>query len=212
MSPIVKNAEVILGGGEHVIFECGKLNVLIGNNAPRSVLAIAEVVSGAYNANLEFRFLNLEIEYRDKEYKISTSSNEKGEIRAIISYKGNEGDFDPQAFEEYEDMMLEFSANSANVFTNAKVTWFDNVLSNQQIASQNYVEWLDILQYDTERGDKRPLFLINFFEHFEEEERNEIISELMKLDRQIFISATRDLFENGFPGVKVTVEKTWTVI
>ena len=212
MSPMVKNAEVILGEGEHAVFECEKLNALIGDRAPKAVLAIAEAVSGVYNETSESRFLNLEVCHKGKEYKISTASDASGELLAIISYKGSNEEFDLQAFEEYEDMLIEFSANSANVFTNAKVTWFDNVLSNQQIASKNYREWLDVLKEDTDRGDGRPLFLINFFEHFREEERTEIIHELLKLNRQIFISATRDLFENGFPGTKVNVEKVWTVI
>ena len=212
MLQTIKNAEVILGSGEHVILECEILNAFIGDKSTETVFALAEVVCGKHNEYLERRITNLEIIYGNKNYIISTASDDDGEIRAIVSYKESESEFDMQAFEEYEDMLYKASVNSANVFCNKKRTPFDNMLSNEQIALKNYHEWLELLKIDTKKGDVRPVFITNFFEHLQEVTRNEIVVELLKLDRQIFISATRDLFENNFPGTKVFVEKVWTVI
>ena len=212
MEQIIKNLEVILGSGEHAISRCEMLNVLIGEKAPETVMAIAEVACGQHNETKERRITNLELEYEGKEYIVSTTSDDEGLIRAIITYKEQEGFCSYKAFEDYERMIERSSKNHSNVFLNKKITLFDNTLSNEQIALKNFSEWIEFLRNDTFQGDFRPIFMINFFEHLQEVTRNEIVAELLKLNRQIFISATRDLFENSLSGIKVNVEKVWTVI
>ena len=207
----INNAEVILGAGEAVAFECGMMNALIGARAPDVVIALAEVVSGADNESDEKRFVSLEVEYEGKEYTVFTAGGEMG-VRAIISYKGSENEFDPNAFLEYKRMLKEFSKNSANVFRNTKMPCFDSLLSNGEITFKNYEEWLALIKGREMREDGRPVFLINFLEHFVEAERALMIEELKGLGRQIFISATRDLFDGSFDGVKVEVERAFTVI
>ena len=97
--------------------------------------------------------------------------------------------------------------NTANCFDNRKRTAADRRLTDLEVTILNFKEFFRLLCEDTEKGDRRPIFIAGLLECLPSgDEVRRVIAELLSLSRQLFFAAPRDLWPGDIPVKKFMLQ------
>ena len=83
----------------------------------------------------------------------------------------------------------------------------ENTLSESDYRVANFKSFMDIVKAETENGDRRPIYIFNFFERLDDSvDINPFLDELASLDRQVFVAVNKN-----YPVEKMSHDKVQIV-
>lgn len=201
----ILNAEIILGSGEHVVSEFQKTNLLVGENSVSVLKALAEVSCGAFNESRNMRIVNFDFFFDEQLYRISATAMSDEPMKVFATYaEDDDQTLNDLALFEYKGLIIDFSLNSANSFFNKQSYLSD--AKDEELTEKKWAEFVELLVRDTALGDTRPIFVYDG-----DSVSADMLAQLDRLDRQVFVAATKKDYEEGSFEKIIKIKKVWKV-